>query len=307
MFFQMRLPEGTAIGVTTETAKQAEAILGGDPDILTHTTYIGHGSPRFWLGLNRNSRMKLSRKIVIVAKDELARERIKTRVETAVAQGALAAARVRVDRFNFGPPVGFPVQFRVVGPNAMTVRKIASDVRDVMRGNANVLEPHLEWNEFAPSVRLAVDQERARALGLDPQTVSQALQTLLSGLSVTTIRDGTERVEVVARAVAQERLDLGRIGDLTVVSRNGVAVPLAQVGRIEYTHEEPILWRRNRDLSITVRADVIDGVQPPDVTNQIWPTLAGSTTGSSRAIASRSAAQLKSRRKAMPPSLHCFR
>ena len=120
-------------------------------------------------------------------------------------------------------------------------------------------------------MRLVVDQERARALGLDPQTVSQTLQTLLSGAPVTTVRDGTEQVEVVARAAPQERLDLGRIGDLTIVSRNGLAVPLAQVGRIEYAHEEPILWRRNRDMSITVRADVVDGVQPPDVTNQIWP------------------------------------
>jgi multidrug efflux pump subunit AcrB len=126
---------------------------------------------------------------------------------------------------------------------------------------------------MTPSVRIVVDQERARALGLDPQTVSQTLQTLLSGVSVTTVRQGTERVDVVARAVAAERLELGRLGDLTVVSRNGVPVPLAQVGRIEYTHEEPILWRRNRDMAITVRADVVDGVQPPDVTAQIWPTL----------------------------------
>src|SRR3712207_8282759 len=107
-------------------------------------------------------------------------------------------------------------------------------------------DPHLEWNELTPSVRLLVDQERARALGLDPQIVSQSLQTLLSGVPVTTVRDGTERVEVVARAVGQERLDLGHLGDLTVVARNGLAVPLAQVGRIEYAHEEPILWRRHR-------------------------------------------------------------
>jgi multidrug efflux pump subunit AcrB len=157
----------------------------------------------------------------------------------------------------------------------MAVRQIASEVRDVMRTNPNVVDPHLEWNELTPSVRLVVDQERARALGLDPQTVSQALQTLLSGAPITTVRDGTEQVEVVARAAAHERLDLGRIGDFTVVAHNGLAVPLAQVGRIEYAHEEPILWRRNRDLSITVRADVVDGVQPPDATNQIWPTLAG--------------------------------
>jgi multidrug efflux pump subunit AcrB len=275
LFFQMRLPEGTAIGVTAATAQQAEKLLGEDPDILTHTTYIGQGSPRFWLGLNPQLPNEAFAEIVIVSKDVPARERIKARLEKAVADGALGEARVRVDRFNFGPPVGFPVQFRVVGPDPMRVRDIAFAVREVMRANPNAVDPHLEWNELTPSVRLVVDQERARALGLDPQTVSQTLQTLLSGAAVTTVRDGTERVDVVARAAAQERLDLGHIGDLTIVSRNGLAVPVAQVGRIEFAHEEPILWRRNRDMSITVRADVVDGVQPPDVTNQIWPSLAG--------------------------------
>ena len=275
LFFQMRLPEGTAIGVTTQTALQAEKLLGDDPDILTHTTYIGQGSPRFWLGLNPQLPNEAFAEIVIVSKDVDARERIKARIERAVAEGALAEARVRVDRFNFGPPVGFPVQFRVVGPDAKKVREIAYEVRDVMRANKNVVDPHLEWNEMTPSVRLVVDQERARALELDPQAVSQTLQTLLSGAPITTVRDSTERVEVVARATERERLDLSRIGDLTIVARNGLAVPLAQVGRIEFVHEEPILWRRNRDMSITVRSDVVDGVQPPDVTNQIWPTLAG--------------------------------
>ncbi|HEV2558556.1 MAG TPA: efflux RND transporter permease subunit [Microvirga sp.] len=273
LFLQMRLPAGTAIGVTAETARQAEKLLGEDPDIVTHTTYIGQGSPRFWLGLNPQLPNEAFAEIVIVSRDVAARERIKARLDDAVAEGALAQARVRVDRFNFGPPVGFPVQFRVVGPDPMQVREIASQVRDVMRANENVVDPHLEWNELSPSVRVVVDQERARALGLDPQTVSQTLQTLLSGTTVTTVRDGTEKIDVVARANARERLDLGRIGDLTVVSRGGLAVPLAQVGRIEYAHEEPILWRRNRDMSITVRADVVDGVQPPDVTNQIWPAL----------------------------------
>jgi multidrug efflux pump len=180
---------------------------------------------------------------------------------------------VRVDRFNFGPPVGFPVQFRVVGPDPQAVRDIAYRVRDTMRGNASVIDPHLDWNEMTPAVRLVMDQERARALGLNPQDVSQTLATLLSGAPVTIVRDRTEQVEVMARAVAAERLDLGRIGDLTVVSRGGTPVPLDQVARLDYAHEEPILWRRNRDMAITVRADVVDGVQPPDVTGQIWPTL----------------------------------
>jgi multidrug efflux pump subunit AcrB len=275
LFFQMRLPEGTAIGVTTETAKQAEKLLKDDKDIATYTTYIGKGSPRFWLGLNPQLPNESFAEIVIVYKNVEARERIKARLEKAVGNGALSEARVRVDRFNFGPPVGFPVQFRVVGPDTKTVREIAYKVRDVMRANDKVVDPHLDWNEQTPSLRLAIDQERARALGLTPQDVSQSLSMLISGVQVTTLRDGVEKVGVVARAVPSERLALGHVGDLTIYSRNGVAVPLSQIAKIEYAHEEPILWRRNRDMAITVRSDIVDGVQAPDVTNAIWPKLQG--------------------------------
>jgi multidrug efflux pump subunit AcrB len=273
LFFQLRLPEGSAIGTTAAAVDRAERLLKDNPDIATFTTYIGQGSPRFWLGLNPQLPNEAFAEIVIVAKDVPGRERVKARIESAVAKGALSEARVRVDRFNFGPPVGFPVQFRVVGPDPMKVRAIAAEVRDRMWENRSIVEPHLDWNEMTPSVRIVVDQERARALGLDPAAISQSLQLLLSGVPVTTVRDGTEKVEVVARAPASERLDLGRIGDLTIVSPNGVPVPLSQVGRLDYVHEEPILWRRNRDMAITVRSDIVDGVQPPDVTAQIWPTL----------------------------------
>lgn len=273
LFFQMRLPEGTSIGVTTEAARKAEAMVDGDDDVSTYTTYIGQGSPRFWLGLNPQLPNEAFAEIVIVSKDVEARERIKARLEKALAAGALPEARVRVDRFNFGPPVGFPVQFRVVGPDAMEVRKIAYEVREIMRRNKNAVDPHLDWNERMPAVRLDIDQDRARALGLTPQDVAQTLQTLISGYPVTDIRDGTEKVEVVARAIPSERLDLGRIDELTILAPNGNAVPLSQVARVVPDSEESILWRRNRDMSITVRADVVDGVQPPDVTNQIWPQL----------------------------------
>lgn len=273
LFFQMRLPEGTAIGTTKATALKAEALLKDDAGVDSFSTYIGQGSPRFWLGLNPQLPNEAFAEIVVVAKDIQAREATKVRIEKAIADGALAEARVRVDRFNFGPPVGFPVQFRVIGPDPMKVREYAREVRDIARQNKSLLDPHFDWNEMTPSVRLEVDQERARALGLDPQSIAQTLQTLLSGVTVTTVRDGTEKVDVVARAVASERLDLGRIGDLTLLSRNGVPVPLGQVARIEYGHEEPILWRRNRDMAITVRGDVADGVQAPTLTNEIWPTL----------------------------------
>jgi multidrug efflux pump len=273
LFLQLRLPEGTAFGVTEKAVKRAEVLLKDDKDIATYTAYVGQGSPRFWLGLSPQLPNEAFAEIVIVAKGVEARERIKDRLEQAVAQGALTEARVRVDRFNFGPPVGFPVQFRVIGPDTGTVREIAYKVRDIVRQNANVKDPHLDWNEQTPYLKLAVDQDRARALGLTPQDVSQSLSMLISGVPVTTVRDGIEKVAVVARAVPSERLDLGRVGDLTITTRNGVAVPLSQIARIEYAHEEPILWRRNRDMAITVVADVVDGVQAPDVTNEIWPKL----------------------------------
>ncbi|MGP8122557.1 MAG: efflux RND transporter permease subunit, partial [Xanthobacteraceae bacterium] len=242
LFFQLRLPEGTAFGVTEKTAVKAEQLLKGDPDIATYTSYIGQGSPRFWLGLTPQLPNESYAEIVIVAKDVVARERIKTRLEKAVGEGQLSEARVRVDRFNFGPPVGFPVQFRIVGPDAGKVREIAYQVREVMRGNDKVIDPHLDWNEMTPYLKLVVDQDRARALGLTPQDISQATQMLISGAPVTTVRDGIEKVSVVARAVASERLDLGHVPDLTIYSRDGVAVPLSQIARIEYAHEEPILW-----------------------------------------------------------------
>jgi multidrug efflux pump len=273
LFFEMRLPEGTAIGVTDASAKRAERLLAGDRDIVTYTTYVGQGSPRFWLGLNPVLPNPNFAQIVIVTKDLAARERVKARLERAIADGALPEARARVDRFLFGPPVGFPVQFRVVGPDPMKVRAIAEEVRQVMAANAKIVDPHLDWSEQVKSIRLEVDQDRARALGLTPQDVAQTLQTLLSGYTITQYREGIEHIDVVARAVASERLELNRLPALTITSRNGVAVPLSQIARLNYEYEEPILWRRNRDMVLTVRGDIIDRVQAPDVSKAVEPKL----------------------------------
>jgi multidrug efflux pump subunit AcrB len=198
---------------------------------------------------------------------------VKGRLDRALAEGAVPEARSRIDRFNFGPPVGFPVQFRVVGPDPMKVRAIAEQVRTVMAQNPKVIDPHLNWNEQVKSIRLEVDQDRARALGLTPQDVSQMLQTLLSGYTVTQYREGIEHIDVVARAVPEERLALDRLPSLTIATRNGIAVPLSQIARLNYEYEEPILWRRNRDTVLTVRGDIVDNVQAPDVTNEILPRL----------------------------------
>jgi multidrug efflux pump subunit AcrB len=273
LFLEMRLPEGSAIGATDAVAKKAEEMIVGDQDVATYTTYVGQGAPRFWLGLNPVLPNPNFAQIVIVTRDLEGRERVKARLEKAIADGALPAARTRVDRFVFGPPVGFPVQFRVLGPDPMKVRAIAEDVRKVMATNSKVIDPHLDWTEQEKSIRLEVDQDRARALGLTPQDVSQTLQTLLSGFTVTQYREGIENIDVVARATDAERLELSRLPSLTITTRNGVPVPLSQIARINFEYEEPIIWRRNRDIVLTVRGDVVDGVQPPDVSNAIAPKL----------------------------------
>ncbi|MBK5957781.1 multidrug transporter AcrB [Rhodoplanes elegans] len=274
LFVEIRMPEGTAIATTLDAAREAERLIDGDQDVATVTTYVGQGPPRFWLGISPALPNEAYAELVVIAKDVPARERLKAKFDDALAKGALAAARVRVSRLDFGPPVGFPVQFRVIGTDPNAVRSIAYQVRDIMRTNPDALDPQLDWNEQMPSVRLVLDQDRARALGLDPQTVAQTLQTLVTGLTVTTVRDRTEKVAVVARAIAPQRGDLGAIGDLTVMSRGGVPVPLSQVARIEQGHEEAILWRRSRDMVITVRTDIRDGVQAPDVSTAMWNKLA---------------------------------
>src|SRR6516164_8513872 len=180
LFFQLRLPAGTAFRTTLESVKRAEALLKDDNDIATYTAYVGRGSPRFWLGLNPQLPDEAFAEIVILSKNVEARERIKARLEKAVGEGALSEARVRVDRFNFGPPVGFPVQFRVLGPDARKVRDIAYQVRNVMGSDRRVVDPHLDWNEQAPFLKLVVDQDRVRALGMTPQDIAQSLSMLIS-------------------------------------------------------------------------------------------------------------------------------
>jgi multidrug efflux pump len=283
LFLEMRMAEGTAIEATSKVAHEGEQLLAGDADAASYTTYIGQGSPRFWLGLQPVQPNEAFAQIVIVAKDVEARERIKAHLEAAIAKGALSAARVRIDRFNFGPPVGFPVQFRIIGPDPAKVREIAYRVREIMRTDERIVDANLDWNEKMPSVTLDVDQARARALGLTPQDLAQTLQTFIGGLTVTTIRAGEEKIDVVARAVPEERAALDQIGSLTVVAHDGAAVPVSQVAHVRYGTEEPIMWRRNRDMAITARADVVDGVQPPDVSTALWPKLQGVRDGLSPA------------------------
>ncbi|MBI1171050.1 AcrB/AcrD/AcrF family protein [bacterium] len=274
LFIETRMPEGSAIETTAKAVLAAEALVKGDPDVRYVSTYVGAGSPRFFFALNPALPDPSFALTVIMAKDAAARDRLRARIEAAVAAGAVPQARVRVDQIVFGPPVGFPVQFRVIGPDPLQVRQIAERVRAVMDANPHTIEPQLDWNEQAKTLQVVLDQDRIRALGLNTQDVADALRTLLSGVTVTQYREGTNLIDVVLRAPAADRSDPARLGDLTLLLPGGAAVPLTQLAHITYGFEEPILWRRNRDMALTVRADIVPGVQAPTVSAEIEPLLA---------------------------------
>ena len=258
----------------TRPRRRPSALLAGDTDIATYTTYVGQGAPRFWLGLNPVLPNPNFAQIVIVTKDLEARERVKARLEKAIADGALPEARTRVDRFVFGPPVGFPVQFRVVGPDPMKVRAIAEDVRKVMAAEpqghrsasrlerAGQVDPARGRSGSRPRARPHPAGRRADAADAGQRTDRDAVS-----------RGHREHRRGGARGTDAERLELGRLPTLTIATRNGVPVPLSQIARLNYEYEEPILWRRNRDIVLTVRGDIVDGVQAPDVSNEIAPKL----------------------------------
>ncbi|MFN0115686.1 MAG: efflux RND transporter permease subunit [Paracoccaceae bacterium] len=273
LFIETRMPEGSSIGATAKAALAAEALVRGDPDLRLASTYVGAGAPRFFFALNPALPDPAFAITILVAKDAAARDRLRAKLQAKIDAGAVPQARLRVDQIVFGPPVGFPVQFRVAGPDPAEVRRIAAEVRDVMAANHHAVDPQFDWNEQAKSVQVSLDQERVRALGLDTRTVSNTLQTLLSGFTVSQFRDGTELVDIVVRAPEAERSAPDRLGDLSILLPGGGAVPLSQVATISYGFEDPILWRRNRETALTVRTDIAEGLQAPTVTAEILSLL----------------------------------
>lgn len=283
LMVDLRMHEGASIGATSERMQSLERwispfrepIREGDKPLVDHyTSYIGAGSARFFLALNPDLPNPSFGKMVIQTTSVYAREELRTRLKKAFEKDpTFADASIRVLRLEFGPPVGFPVQFRVVGPDPIVVRRLANDVREIMRKDPATLDVNLEWDEAAKAIRLEIDQDRARLMGLTPQEIESSLQTLLSGTPISQYRDGTETIPVVVRAVASERLDLDAIDDLTLFTQTGKAIPLSQVGVLKYVNEEPIVWRRNQETMLTVRCDVLDGVQAPDISKRIEGNL----------------------------------
>jgi multidrug efflux pump subunit AcrB len=272
LLIDLRGAEGASITQTRAETARVEARLKGDPRIAFFTTYIGQGAPRFYLALNPVLPNENFAQIVILTTGNAARETLRASLIREF--GAMeAAARVRVLRLDFGPPTGHPVQFRVLGPDPGTVRSIAERVRDVARQNPQARDVELQWGEQGKIIRHLIDQDRARVLGLSSSDVALTLQTFLSGVPVTQVREGNRLADLVIRAAPEERLSVDRLEDVIIPTRNGTAIPLSQIALREVSSEDPILWRRNGDVVLSVRSDVIDGVQAPDVTNAILPKL----------------------------------
>jgi len=273
------LPQGASLKATEARARKVEQLLLTDPalskSVAYFASYIGNGSPRFYLPLDQQLFNDNFAQFVVVSKNIEAREDLKQRLEKifAAEDGEWSGLRARVLRLENGPPVGFPVQFRVSGEDLGALRKAAEEVAGVMRANPHVKDVNFDWNEMGKAIRLEIDQDRARALGVSTQELSAALNLLLAGTSVTQMREGDQLVDVVVRAAGDERQRLAALGDINVQTASGRYVPLAQVAKIHYELEESLIWRRNRLPTVTVRADIRDGTQAPVISAQINPQL----------------------------------
>ncbi len=269
---EMWLPEGASYRATETEARRLEAILAADPDIKTYAAYVGNGSPRYYLSLDQQLFRTNFAQFVILTEDVAARDRAIVRVRKALEE-KFPAVRSRTFRTPLGPPVAYPVQFRVLGSDPAKLKTIAAQVAGVVRSDEQTLDAHLDWGERSPALRIVVDQDKASAIGLSSAQIARTLGAALSGVAIGQFRENDQLIDVVLRAPPGERASLATIGNMQVQTSSGRSVPLSQVASISEVLEEPIIWRRSRVPVITVRADIVEGVQAPDVTARINPRL----------------------------------
>ncbi|WP_196094609.1 efflux RND transporter permease subunit [Enterobacter roggenkampii] len=270
---EVQMPYGTSIAQTSAATAKIEAWLGKQPEAKIVTAYIGQGSPRFYLAMAPELPDPSFAKIVILTDSETSREALKLRLREAVASGLAPEARVRVTQLVFGPYSPFPVAWRVSGPDVKQVQDIAERVKAVLQASPMMRTVNTDWGSRVPVLHFTLDQNRLQATGLTSSAVAGQLQFLLSGVPVTSVREDIRSVDVVARAAGDIRLDPAKIEGFTLVGNAGQRVPLSQIGKIEVGMEDPILRRRDRTPTITVRGDIADNLQPPDVSVAIMKEL----------------------------------
>ena len=242
--------------------------------MLFRSGYVGTGSPRFYLPVDQKLPQANFAQYVLLTPDIETREDVKAWLQ-GVLDTEFTDLQGRVTRLENGPPVGFPVQFRVSGEHPDEVLRLAREVKAQVLANPHARNVNLDWDEPSKVVRLEIDQDRARALGVTSAQVAAFLQGSLSGTPVSTFREGNELIGILLRGPEEERTRLALLGSLAVPTASGKSVPLSQIARIEHGFEPGIIWRRNRLPTVIIRADVESGVTPPTVTNQILPTLEG--------------------------------
>jgi multidrug efflux pump len=269
----LRLPQGASLKAVDAEVRKLEGFLRQDPGIEHFTAYVGWGSPRFYLSLDQQLPAANFAQFMLMTKDVEAREQVRQRLIERF-RDDFHGLRGAVFRVENGPPVGFPVQFRVSGEDIPTLRKLAHEIAGVMRQNPNVSNVQFDWDEQSKIVRLRIDQDKARLLGVSSQELASFVGTAVNGYAVTSYREADRMIDVELRGGAAERDHLSRLADLAVTTRAGRSVPLAQIASLEYAFEPGMIWRRNRLPTITVRANVYDPkIEPATVTAQIQPNL----------------------------------
>ncbi|MBJ9976035.1 efflux RND transporter permease subunit [Pseudomonas sp. S75] len=272
LMIDLKLAEGASLANTTEQVQRLEALLKEQPGIANYVAYIGTGSPRYYLPLDQQLPATSFAQFVVLARSLEDREALR-HWAIGTLDEAFPDLRWRVTRLENGPPVGYPVQFRLTGEHIGTVRALAREVAEKVRDNPHLVNVHLDWEEPSKAVFLAIDQDRARALGVSTAKLSSFLQSALSGSSVSQYREDNELIEILVRGTAETRRDLGSLASLAVPTDNGRSVALSQVATLEYGFEEGVIWHRDRLPTVTVRGDIYDKEQPDSLVRQILPSL----------------------------------
>ncbi|MEY8875451.1 MAG: efflux RND transporter permease subunit [Leptothrix sp. (in: b-proteobacteria)] len=266
------LPEGSTIQESEAVARRFEARLRQEAGVQSVTTWVGSGVPRFYLPLDQIFPQSNVSQTIVLPTGLAEREALRLRLPTLLAS-EFPDVRGRVKLLPNGPPVPYPVQFRVVGPDAQALRVWADEAKAVLRTHAAMRGVNDNWNESIKALRLDIDQAKARALGISSQGLAQATRTLLNGSTIGQYREGDKLVDVVLRQPVGERAAITDLGSAYVPTASGQAVPLTQIAQVSYQWEPGVMWREGRRYAVTVQGDVVDGVQGPTVTAQLWPEL----------------------------------
>ena len=272
LLVDLQLPQNASIFASDSMVQRFDAALAGDPDVERSSTYVGRGAIRFYLPLDARLPNDFFSQAVVVAKDLDARERLQKKLEKRLAE-EFPNVVARIYPLELGPPVGWPVQYRVSGPDLAEVRTIALQLAEAMAQNPDVRMVNFDWIEPARELRLQVDQDEARRLGLSSQQIAATLATVVSGMPVTQVRDDIYLIDVVARATDEQRVSLDTLSTLQVALPNGRTVPLSQFVTVSFGQDQPLVWRRDRIPTLTVQADVPAGVLPATVVDALAPVV----------------------------------